>query len=198
MARAAEDRHAPPPDAADQGVIAAITVLLLAGLPLPVLLQRLSGLLAPIGVPALALAQLVAMVGIRSLRIDAPSATRPATRTIQRGVAARRAMYLLAAARRLARGGTLAAERRLFAAHRVAEDRRRAAAARIDRAAAAHGPLLGWKARLDERTTPLCRSAHGRNFSALRPPAIGWPGTLHAGNCRCLPRAPWRNARLLG
>lgn len=89
-------------------------------------------------------------------------------------------------------------ERQFLAQHLAAERTRQAAAQHVDRLADRFGPVLGWKARLDERTTPECRAAHGKNFRADRPPAIGWPGTLHGGTCRCVATGPFNDAPVLG
>jgi hypothetical protein len=51
--------------------------------------------------------------------------------------------------------------------------------------------LVGWKATIDDRTTPDCRRADGRNFDPTKVPAIGFPGTVHP-HCRCKPVAPYR------
>jgi SPP1 gp7 family putative phage head morphogenesis protein len=83
-----------------------------------------------------------------------------------------------------------------FRQHVVAAGNRMAAASKIDSLAMQYGPTLGWYAANDKRTTPECRAADGSNFSALSPPAIGWPGVVHM-NCRCQPGPPHRNAEML-
>lgn len=88
-------------------------------------------------------------------------------------------------------------EQRLFAQHLEAQERRADRAVEVDKAAARHGALLGWYATLDSKTTVECRAAHGKNFLIDRPPAIGWPGTLHAGFCRCRPGPPHATDRLV-
>lgn len=183
-----------------QGAIIAILLVLLAGLAVGALVSRLTAILVVLGVPPQTAAMFLAgLAKVGGLPVpEAPSAPAGSAVAIMgRGVPARRAMYLAAAARRLATGGSMKVEERLFEAHRAAERRRAEAAARIDRATVAHGPVLGWHAILDEKTTPLCRAAHGRNFRVDRPPQIGWPGTAHAGNCRCKPGAPWANGSML-
>ena len=196
----APTREPTPPD--DQHILIAIVVLLMAALTSAELVRRLSILLAPLGIPPLAVLTLVALLEREGgLTFPAPTQTPgpgQATVTMQRGLIGRRAMYILAAARRLAEGGTLDAERRIYAAHQAAERRRTEAARQIDETAAAHGPILGWWSHKDSRTTPACRAAHGTNFSALAPPAMGWPGTLHGGQCRCRAVAPWTQAQTLG
>lgn len=104
-----------------------------------------------------------------------------------------RAAYLINAAQRIAAslgdGATprhaLQREKPYWRGHERARMARMKAAARIAQLAAMFGPLLGWYAHDDDRTTPECLAADGTNFSALTPPAVGWPGTLHGGTCRC-------------
>jgi hypothetical protein len=181
----------------DHELLIAIVVLLLAGLTFEEFSRRLTLLLAPLGIPAAATLGLLTLLGPGGLAVPAPSRPGGALAMMERGMVARRAMYLLAGARRMAGEITPAAERALYGAHLRAEKRRLDAARRIDAAAARWGPVLGWVSRRDERTTAECKTAHGGNFSALRPPTIGWPGTLHAGNCRCLPGPPWSEAAML-
>jgi hypothetical protein len=181
-----------------QAAIVAVTLLLLAGLSQTALVQGLISILVPLGVPAAVIGRLVSIVTFAGLSFSPPPATAgPVRTTMLRGAVARRAMYFVTASRRMATGGSPTAEARLFGAHLAAERRREKAAEQIDTAAAQFGDTLGWKAVLDDRTTPLCRAAHGRNFSAAKPPEIGWPGIAHGGNCRCRPRAPWPNGSML-
>ncbi len=184
-------RREPEPPA-DQHVVIAIVLLLLSGLTLEHFMHRLSLLLAPLGISPLAVVALIGLLRAEGgLTVPAPTPGLGASKAMQRGMISRRAMYMLAAARRLTEGASIAAERRLFRAHLAAERRRKGAAERVEAAAAKYGPVLGWWSQRDERTTPACFAAHGSNFSALHPPAMGWPGTIHAGNCRCKPVAPW-------
>lgn len=184
----ASDRPEQPDD---QHLLIAIILILLAGLSLKELVERLTLTLAPAGIPATAVVGIISLIGEAKLWFASPSADPGALHTMERGVVSRRAMYLLAGSRRLATGGSAAAERALFGAHLAAERRRFEAGRAIDAAAAKYGPVLGWWSQRDERTTPACFAAHGSNFSALTPPAMGWPGTIHAGQCRCRPVKPW-------
>lgn len=109
------------------------------------------------------------------------------------------ATYLAAAAGRLALlpegdeaalKAALANEERYFQLHLAAEDRRMRAAAMQDTAAKLNddrelSDLLNWHAVIDNKTTPECRAADGKNFKADRMPIIGWPGAVHA-HCRCV------------
>lgn len=109
-----------------------------------------------------------------------------------------RAAFVVNSAKRVARGlregktleQLLPRERQLFQQHLDAQDRRVVAAALVDEAAKAYGPVLGWYAELDDRTSPECRAADGANFRADRRPRIGYPGTVHP-HCRCRAGAPW-------
>lgn len=74
--------------------------------------------------------------------------------------------------------------------HTAAAAHRRAAAVRVDRAAAEHGPKLGWYlGQVRTVHTPVCRAAAGHDFDARRRPLPGWPGTSHA-MCACHPGPP--------
>lgn len=87
-------------------------------------------------------------------------------------------------------------ETRYFLQHVQASTNRVQAATKIDALAERYGEVLGWYAVNDKATTAECRYANGKNFSALYPPKIGWPGVVHV-NCRCLPGPPHRRARML-
>lgn len=191
--REREDEPESDPEAA---LLIAIVLLLLASLPAPALAERLAALTAPFGFSPATVAAVVLVLGVHA-EIPEPDADTAALHAIQRTEAARRARYVLAAMRRLESGEPTAAEARLLRAHLRAEEKRQQAARRVDAAAAKWGDLLGWYARKDDRTTPECAHAHGRNFLASRPPAIGYPGMLHGGNCRCKPGPPWSQAPLL-
>lgn len=126
---------------------------------------------------------------------------------------ARRAQYVLAAAKRVmgaavearskgepvsgAVKAQLARERRFYEQHQAAMWQRSTAAGQIDMEAATHGNLLGWYARRnDGRTTPECLAADKHNFYVTRPPKIGLPGIVHVG-CRCKAGPPWPGGKLL-
>jgi hypothetical protein len=142
-----------------------------------------------------------------------------AGRGMQRTNLLRRAQFLLGAAKRLTRAlgtnpskdavmGALRRERQYWRQHLHASDRRTQAAALVDSIADTSSGqvtdretgrarrVLGWRAVLDERTTPDCRAAHGRNFYTDQEPRIGWPGTVHA-QCRCGPVPPWPTRQLV-
>lgn len=115
----------------------------------------------------------------------------------------RRGAYLLNAARRLSAGlrdgqlgSALATERTYLAQHRAAVDHRMLAAKQVAGqvlAGVAQDGMLGWYARMDERTSAECRAANGRNFNPAKIPVIGYPGAVHPA-CRCLPGPPHEGA----
>ena len=180
----------------EQAVIAAIVVILLSGLTIESLTRHLAALLIPLGIPPVAIAGAVGLIGV-DLGFDLGAPAGSARAAMGRGAVVRRATYLLNAARRLAAGGTLEDERKYLRLHRGAERARREAAAAVDRAAAQYGPILGWRARMDERTTADCKWLHGKNFHIARPPDGSYPGARHGGNCRCRVRAPWPRGRVV-
>lgn len=145
------------------------------------------------------------VIAARSAAVAPPGATplTPAMRAAHGQAAASRAAYLVGAGRRLAGTSGLARldqqtkERRFLNQHVAAQNQREQGAMALDAASNAYGPLLGWKAVLDDRTTPECRAADGKNFRPARPPAIGLPGVTHT-NCRCRPTTPFEGAPTLG
>lgn len=116
----------------------------------------------------------------------------------------RQAAYVVNAARRVQaqvdagvpRELAVEKERRIYWQHRAASDRRLVVAVRIDTAANTFGNELGWYAVVDGRTDSKCKQANGGNFSALRMPQIGWPGTVHP-RCRCTPGPPHPGGKML-
>lgn len=111
-----------------------------------------------------------------------------------------RAAYIINAARRIAaapdKKAAVARERAYWAGHQRASARRTKMAKRTAAAGRKWGPLVGWYATMDNRTTSECRAANGRNFQVAAPPVIGYPGTVHM-HCRCLPGAPHPGAKMV-
>ncbi len=124
----------------------------------------------------------------------------PASAWVRRTSMPRRASYALAAARRLAAREDIDVEQRYLGQHLAAERGRAEAALQTDEMVLRYGPVLGWRARLDEITSPGCRAAHRSNFRPMPPPVVegrpALPGMVHP-NCRCEATAPWPQARLL-
>lgn len=113
-----------------------------------------------------------------------------ATASVSQQEAMFRALYVWNATQRVEsasdRTKALEAEQRYFNQHLDAVRKRRGAANAVDKARARYGDELGWYAVMDSRTSPECRAANGKNFSATRVPFIGFPGAVHP-SCRCKP-----------
>lgn len=115
-----------------------------------------------------------------------------------------RAAFILNASKRIderiKRGQTaeqaVAAERANVKRHLDARARRAEIARQVAEVAKVHGPLLGWYAKMDARTSAECRAANGKNFDAETVPVIGYPGSVHP-NCRCAPGAPFATDAVL-
>lgn len=103
-----------------------------------------------------------------------------------------RAGYVLSASRRwqeglragMSRPALQRQEDRWFQQHLDAQANRRLAATQVDKSASRYGPELGWYAKIDAKTSPECRQAHGKNFNPAQRPQIGYPGSVHT-HCRC-------------
>jgi hypothetical protein len=170
------------------------------------------------GVSTEAVAELLRLGPVRSmLRLQPAPGASQAIQAMHRQNLMRRAAYLVNAARRLTgsiRRGQLrsglvderrwleqhlqATAKRVQAADAVAKEVKRQLDPRDGSAALGEGPvlpsgLLGWYAKMDARTSPECRQAHGRNFDPTRIPLIGFPGAVHP-HCRCKPGPPWAAA----
>lgn len=208
MPAAAQPVTQPPPSAAqEEAALAAATAEVLAtGAVLGGVSAATAALAASFlrfGIPEPALRGAIAVV--LSFPPETFGVSGPATTSMVRINLARRAQYVIAAARRIttalrdarSRNEDMAAaladaidrERRYYAQHLEASWKRAQAAARVDSSAMLYGPLLGWYSLLDRSTTADCRHADGRNFIAAVMPAIGYPGMVHP-QCRCLPGPP--------
>jgi len=207
----------PPEGAPDGELIAALVAALIAGAAVDVLariLGRFAGLTTRLAGQILRLQGWDALLRATAEELSIlPRYETPAVRVLHQGAtvaAFRRATYLINASRRLApavASGDVdriyraqATEARYLEAHLQAEDRRGAATLRVAETVAPFGVdkngelLLGWKATLDSKTSADCRWANGRNFNALQPPPIGYPGTVHLW-CRCRPVPPYPTKR---
>lgn len=166
-----------------------------------------AGLLATLGLSPL-LARRLCQMAAGPAAPGIPYAPGPVARSEQAQADAWLAIYLVHAADRLAEAseetdGLLKAwenEERYFQLHKRAEERRLRSALHIDVTAATLSDrskgLLGWYGILDERTTPTCRWAIGRNFEADKMPSVGIPGAVHIA-CRCTPGPPRPGAPLI-
>lgn len=120
-----------------------------------------------------------------------------------------RAAYLVKASERMAAAYSTgdddtiaaanAAEDRYQAQHEAAVKSRARAVSMVARATAKRKPdengevLLGWYAHISDNTCARCLRADGRNFDALVPPPIGYPGAVHPHD-HCLPGPPYADA----
>lgn len=189
-------QQAPPPSQQQNrdAVLAALVVVLLARNSESDTGVHVAALLEPLGI-----ARDSALIALALLHPHVPPlppevAQRTATGFVARTETPRAAAFLYDSAARLSAGGSTDAERRYIAQHLQARQMRSTMARRVDAASRLFGPVLGWRAVMDKLTTPACRAAHGSNFHFASPPAIGYPGTLHGGSCRCLPGPPFPGA----
>jgi SPP1 gp7 family putative phage head morphogenesis protein len=166
------------------------------------------------GISGAALSAVAALVS--SWPHEPMEGTGPATRWAIRANLSRRAQFFIAAARRVqaaivsarsqdqpvmqAIRDALTAEQKYMRQHVAASTQRIQAGSAVDGMAATYGNLLGWRAHLDERTSPGCRRADGKSFYANRPPIIegapAYPGSVHP-HCRCSPGPPRPGAPIL-
>jgi hypothetical protein len=143
---------------------------------------------------------------------DAAGFHGPATAMAARLNLARRAQFLVAAARRISTDirqarsedtpladilqDIMTRERRYYGQHLQAIWQRNLAASRVDSASMLYGRLLGWNTVHDSHTTRECKAADGHNFWADAMPFIGYPGMTHP-QCRCWPGRPFAGAAIL-
>lgn len=202
----------PPPASApsDDDLAAAAAVALGAAVTVPAATALLAGMFVKAGVERLALQSAVQIV--MSMPPEAAGIAGSATAQVMRLNQIRRGQMVLSIGRRLTSdirqaraegrsiGRTLldgvSRETRYFGQHRDAIWSRAKAAMAVDMAALEHGLMLGWYTHMDDRTTPDCAAANGKNFRADAMPLIGYPGTVHA-KCRCEPGAPYPGALVL-
>jgi len=189
----------------DKQLVAAVTALFAAGAAGYGLMIGIRTALEVWGLPfgtANWLADLVSSeIKMPDLGIGAAG---PMQRIEERQAFAWRALYTWGAADRLLAASDLAhaelVEAGYFGRHVAAELRRLRAAALVDVTSRLLGdrteeqvvesvPMLGWRAVVDNRTTPECKWANGRNFRADRLPIIGLPGAVHP-RCRCTSGPP--------
>lgn len=165
--------------------------------------QATAASLSPVlGIPTPSLLPVLLIAMSRPIRF-APNATplptTSATLESEKLEATFRAHYVLQAAKRLEaarEAGTprrvaIERERQYFNQHIAAVANRFKSAQQVDQAAQEHGPVLGWYAKMDTKTSAECRAANGKNFTVTSMPPIGYPGAVHP-HCRC--RAGRRHA----
>jgi hypothetical protein len=203
----------PPPPGLDDPLLAVAVAAALAAGPAVTVDATIQALKAHFILTPLALAAMAETFGFVSEH--PPPVTGvigPASEQTSRLNLARRAQYVIAAAKRAMGAATaarakgkpvlaamrdhLAKERRWYEQHQAAMWNRARAAGQTDMAALEHGDLLGWNTIIDKRTSAECRAADGWNYHATAIPDIGLPGSVHPG-CRCYPSGPHPGGRLL-
>lgn len=189
----------PPED--DGELTEAILAILAINASMDATAAALSAVLAvPVGLCLAFLKQL----GKAALKAFRRATVKPKTKSAEdiadRANLRYRAAFIKNALRRIwkAPDKKLALKRELdyWKAHIRAGQRRKLMGKRVDFVAKRHGELLGWYAKMDDRTSAECRAADGRNFLAFTPPVIGYPGSVHL-HCRCIPGPPHPGAKMV-
>lgn len=186
--RANQRKSNPPP----KSKVAEYVTIIAGALAMQKSITATAYTLSPlIGVPVGVLRAVLSIAMSRSIRYTVtvlPSAS--ATSAASSQEATYRAFYVWNATQRIMaapdRAKAIEAEKVYFNQHMDAVSKRRGAANAVDKARAKYGDELGWYAVMDNRTSPECREANGKNFNATHIPSIGFPGAVHP-NCRCRP-----------
>lgn len=185
----------------DAALVEAVLALLAVGAAVDATAKALSVVL---GVPLAIALEFLHALGKSALKAFRGVTVKPKTPTAvalaQRANLRYRAAFVIRALRRIVAAPdkklALKREMQYWKAHLKANQRRVSVAKRIDWARGRYGELLGWYAVLDARTSGECRAADGRNFAALLPPVIGYPGSVHL-HCRCVPGPPHPGAKMV-
>lgn len=196
-----QEQPPPPPPEDDGELVEAILAILALNATVDATAKALSTVLVvPLGIAL----EFLHALGKSALKAFRGATVTPKTPTAE-AIAIRanlryRAAFVIRALRRIAAAPDkkLALKRELefWKAHLKANQRRRNVARRVDFARGRYGELLGWYAKMDLRTSAECRAADHRNFLALVPPVIGYPGGVHP-NCRCVPGPPFEGAKMV-
>lgn len=201
MTNPEQSKEQQPPPEDDGELVEAVLAILAVGAAVDATAKSLSVLL---GVPLGIALQFLQSLGKSALKAFRGATVNPKTPTAV-GIAMRanlryRAAFIIRALRRImaAPDKKLALKRELdfWKGHLKANQRRVNVARRVDYARGRFGDLLGWYAKMDARTSAECRAADGRNFQALDPPVIGYPGGVHL-HCRCVPGPPHPGAKMV-
>ncbi len=194
------EQQSPPPD--DEGELTeAILALLALNASMEATAAALSAVLL---VPVSLCLQFLQALGKAALKAFRRATVKPKEKSAEKiadlANLRYRAAFIKNALRRIlaAPDKKLALKRELdfWKAHIRAGQRRKLMGKRVDFVAKRHGELLGWYAKMDDRTSAECRAADGRNFLAFTPPVIGYPGGVHP-HCRCVPGPPHPGAKMV-
>jgi hypothetical protein len=208
----AQQQNQPPPTQAQ--MLAVIIPALTAAVTVAGVFAAIAAIMRAAGISAVALKTVIGVA--LAMPLPVMEGTGPASRWAVRTNTIRRAQFVIAASGRVQQAiahatarnqpvfpavqAAVAAEQRYFGQQVAMGTKRMAAGATADGAAAMNGPLLGWNAVLDSRTTYGCRAANGQNFYADHPPIVeghpALPGAVHP-LCRCWPSAPHPGAPIL-
>lgn len=190
----------PPPPDADDAVIAALAAAITAGSALTKireLLQQLPGVTSDTVTFVLHRAIFVSL-----LKTDKQEPTDPILAAQRHHNIQRRAAYIVAAVHRMNTATQTDTpdtihtawhqELEYLSSHLQATHKRNASATDLSHRweNAGHPDLMGWLAIQDDRTSPECRDASGRNFNPTTVPTIGYPGSVHP-HCRCVAVPAW-------
>jgi hypothetical protein len=189
----------PPED--DGKLVEAVLAVLAVGAAVDATAKSLSVVL---GVPLAVALEFLHALGKAALKAFRGATVKEKTPTAE-GIARRanlryRAAFVIRALRRISAAPdkkvALKRELAFWKAHLKANQKRVNVARKVDFVRARHGDLIGWYATIDNRTSAECRAADGRNFIALDPPVIGYPGGVHL-HCRCMPGPPHPGAKMV-
>lgn len=191
----------PPPDDAEGELTEAILALLALNASMEATAAALSAVLL---VPVSLCLKFLQQLGKAALKAFRRATVKPKEKSAEKiadlANLRYRAAFIKNALRRIwkAPDKKLALKRELdfWKAHIRAGQRRKLMGKRVDFVAKRHGELLGWYAKMDDRTSAECRAADGRNFLAFTPPVIGYPGGVHP-HCRCVPGPPHPGAKMV-
>lgn len=201
MTTPAQQQQPQTPQTASDGEITAVVGMLATGAAAGATAAALARVLKVPASAAVAVLGVIGTAALAAFKRDVAAGDGDTPDAIARRANIRfRAAYIINAARRIATAPdiktAIAREKTYWSGHKTATARRTTMARRTATASRLYGPVLGWKATMDNRTTAECRAANGRNFQVLKPPVIGYPGTVHL-HCRCIPVAPYPGAKMV-
>lgn len=204
----------PPKQTHTAAAVAAISAVLLLGLPAAALADRIEAIMSEWRIDKAVIAEVLKIV--HGGTAHRPNAVLKGARRTLSVTKVRdhdlhfRAAYIANAVFRVQRAVTggeslpeaVARESRFFAMHEQARKGRLTAAAQVQAAAdffgspEHEGTLVGWYLNPLLDNEAECIAANGHNFYAERGTVIGLPGSVHNG-CGCYAGPPWTGAALV-